>query len=194
MRTGTTGSSWGSVWVLRAEVQQCWRPVPYHHIPSRACQVVVMSLRGIFGCLFLCIQGSSSCPQVLKAGVSAECPTCVFTPSHNTNVFNPVLPSPLQFLLATTKISKLGNIWSGLRHPRNKLSYLVWVDTWHAKLSWLTFSLQILFESTVLCSVQYYCKNIFQTNGLKQFLKCRNSIYYIENINCKKACNAFSSL
>lgn len=34
MRTGTTGSSWGRVWVLRAEVPRCWRPVPFQGMPS----------------------------------------------------------------------------------------------------------------------------------------------------------------
>lgn len=73
--------NWIFLWQrLSAEMQQCCTPVPYLCVHSRACQAVVMSVRGIFGCLFLCSQNSSSCPEVLKAEVSGECPTCIFTP------------------------------------------------------------------------------------------------------------------
>lgn len=195
MRTGATGSSCSSISVLRAEVQWCWTPVHHLRVHSRPCHTGVVSVRGISGCLFLCSQDSSSWPEVLKAGVLGECPTCIFTPSHDTNGFNLVFTSTFQFLLATTKISKSGNIWSKFKLSEEQTLVCGLGRNLRCKIELVEFSLLILLcESSVLCSVQYYCKNIFQRDSLKRFLKCRSSIYYIENINCKKSCNAFLSL
>lgn len=80
--------SWGA-----AMLGLCPSSVP---TPGRAKQCWCQG-EAIWNIFFLCSQDSSSCPEVLKAGVSGDCPTGIFTPSLIPMYFLLSSPVPYNF-------------------------------------------------------------------------------------------------